>query len=347
VDAADLDYELPDRLIAQHPLERRDDSRLMVLRRESREIEHRHFRELPKLLNSGDLLICNDTKVVPARFLARRNTGAGLEGLFLGEPSPGCWEVLLTKSRRLKAGERLQLGESSFGFVVVESTGPGLWRVRPDPPADTEKVLACVGRTPLPPYIRREQVAAVADADDRRRYQTIFARRPGAVAAPTAGLHFTSELLAGLAEAGVQQASITLHVGLGTFQPITAESLQDHEMHGEWFELSAETAARAEAVRKAGRRIVAVGTTSVRVLESCAGAGGALRSRAGETNLFIYPPYRFRVVRALVTNFHLPRSTLLALVFAFAGRDLVLEAYRRAVAEEYRFYSYGDAMLIL
>ena len=347
MNTSDLDYELPQRLIAQHPLPRRDQSRLLVLRRDCQAIEHRRFAELPEVLSPGDLLVCNDTKVVPAKFIARRATGAELEGLFLGEPSPGRWQVLLTKSRRLKVGERLRLGDGPCRLVVESSAGPGLWNVRLDPPADTEAVLQAVGVTPLPHYIHRNASDRQADAEDRQRYQTVFAARPGAVAAPTAGLHFTEELLERLAAAGIERASLTLHVGLGTFQPVSAGRLQDHAMHSEWYELPAETAACCEAVRAAARRVVAVGTTSARVLESCLRREGGLQPQTGTTDLFIYPPYRFQIINALLTNFHLPRSTLLALVFAFAGREFVLEAYRRAVEHEYRFYSYGDAMLIL
>ena len=347
MNTSDLDYELPERLIAQRPLARRDESRLMVLRRELQTIEHRRFGDLPGLLSPGDLLVYNDTKVVPAKFFARRATGARLEGLFLGQPAPGCWQVMLTKSRRLKTGERLQLGDGPYGLVIDSSVGPGLWSGHLEPAADTETVLSVVGVTPLPHYIRRNEGDYRADVEDRQSYQTVFATRPGAVAAPTAGLHFTNELLDRLATAGIGRASLTLHVGLGTFQLVSAQRLEDHPMHGEWHELPAETARRCQAVRAAAGRLVAVGTTSVRVLESCADRSGQLRPQAGTTDLFIYPPYRFRIVQAMLTNFHLPRSTLLALVFALAGRDFVLEAYGQAVAREYRFYSYGDAMLIL
>jgi S-adenosylmethionine:tRNA ribosyltransferase-isomerase len=344
---SDLDYELPERLIAQHPLEMRDQSRLMVLRRDARSIEHHRFAELPALLRAGDLLVCNDTRVVPAKFSARRATGAFIEGLFLRELSPGRWEVMLTRSRRIKIGERLQLGETPYGLVLESSGGPGLWHARLDPSAETQAVLDAVGVTPLPPYIRRDPADRQTDAEDRQRYQTVFASRPGAVAAPTAGLHFTDALLARLDAAGIKRAMLTLHVGLGTFQPVNVDQLADHRMHSEWFELPAETAAACNETRAAGGRVVAVGTTGVRVLETCADDTGALRPQTGTSNLFIYPPYRFKAVDAVLTNFHLPRSTLLALVFAFAGREFVLKAYRQAVAFEYRFYSYGDAMLIL
>lgn len=344
---SDLDYELPEELIAQHPLEPRDRSRLMVLRRQADSIEHAYFDELPGLLDPGDLLVTNDTKVVPARLSARRHTGARIDGLFLGETETGLWDVLLAKSRRLRIGERLELGAANHGIIIETSMGPGRWRVRLDPPGDTETVLNAVGLTPLPHYIQRAKDDRVADADDRAHYQTVFAVRPGAVAAPTAGLHFTDALLARLADKKIGRTSLTLHVGLGTFQPVAVENLEDHEMHAEWFELPKEAVREWERVRGAGGRVVAVGTTSARVLETCADSAGTLRPGSGDTDLFILPPYRFRAVDALITNFHLPRSTLLALVFALAGPDLVRRAYREAVARSYRFYSFGDAMLIL
>jgi S-adenosylmethionine:tRNA ribosyltransferase-isomerase len=347
VKTSELDYELPEELIAQQPLEPRDRSRLMVLRRQDDSIEHVCFDELPSLLDAGDLLVANDTKVVPARLSARRHTGGRIDGLFLGETETSLWEVLLAKSRRLRIGERLELGAADHGIIIEQSVGPGRWRVRLDPPGDTETVLNAVGLTPLPHYIHREKDDRGADADDRAHYQTVFAVRPGAVAAPTAGLHFTDALLARLAEEKIRRTSLTLHVGLGTFQPVAVDNLEDHEMHTEWFELSEDAVREWERTRAAGGRIVAVGTTSARVLETCADSTGALRPGSGDTNLFIVPPYRFRAVDALITNFHLPRSTLLALVFALAGPDLVRRAYREAIERNYRFYSFGDAMLIL
>ena len=345
-----LQYDLPEELIAQHPVDRRDASRLLVLQRDSGECRHALFSELPGLLPPGCLLVLNDTRVIPARLVLRRSSGGVLEGLFMSEREPGCWEVMLTSSGRLRAGEELEILDSDRRLRLREHLEAGQWLAEPLPPGEALAILESCGLPPLPPYIRRP-VRPRPDrrqaAEDLRRYQTVYARRPGAVAAPTAGLHFTPEILAALQAAGVAQASVTLHVGPGTFTPIRCENLADHPMHAEWYACPPETAAAVNAARQSGRAVVAVGTTSVRVLESCADESGRLIPGEGWTRLFIYPPYRFRVIDAMITNFHLPGSTLLALVFAFAGIDPVREAYRRAIQQRYRFFSYGDAMLIL
>lgn len=467
---SDLDYGLPAELIAQSPAARREDARLLSINRGARSISDGRITDLPDLLNPGDLLVLNDTKVVPAKFVARRQTGGRVGGLFLHSPSSNVWEVLLESSGRLRPGETIvalqharlssahgearapafmpggeiqdppqfPLGKgggkelpasievgrahsscstahSGVALELVERIGGGRWSVRVDDGGSPEVVLEQIGRTPLPPYIRRDAAGkgresanslprAQADSEqaDRDRYQTVYAARPGAVAAPTAGLHLTQPLLARIRERGVKVAFVTLHVGLGTFKPMTAERIADHEIHSERFELPATTADAINACRARGGRVVAVGTTTVRVLESAGqptcheaakprihvektrvpreqnhdrrGAEGSGRpstldasgreqaaarghegmsrlnppipAGSGETSIFIYPPFEFQVVDALLTNFHLPRSTLLALIMAFAGTDLTKQAYAHAISQLYRFYSFGDAMFI-
>jgi S-adenosylmethionine:tRNA ribosyltransferase-isomerase len=347
---SDFDYRLPPDRIAQSPARPRDASRLMVLDRAGAAVAHRRFHELPDLLAPGDLLVLNDTRVIPAAFTARRASGARIEGCFLREVGPGLWEVLLKGRGRLRAGETLALvdaaGEARAEIRLAERGDGGAWRVRAPAGQEPLAVLALVGRPPLPPYIRRKGEADERAAADRDDYQTIYARRDGAVAAPTAGLHFTPRVIAGLDARGIERVFVTLHVGLGTFQPVRAERLADHRMHEEHAEVSPEAAERINRARAEGRRIVAVGTTTVRALESAADEQGV---RAGNrwTRLFIRPPHRFRVVDAMLTNFHLPRTTLLVMVSAFAGRERILAAYREAIRTGYRFYSYGDAMLIV
>lgn len=355
--SGDFDYPLPAELIAQRPIARRDQSRLMILRRAEHRWRHHTFAELPSLLRPGDLMVLNDTRVVPARFFCRRESGGKIEGLFLRTVAEGRWEVLLRNAGRCRIGETLRVagagGEAEL--ELLERHADGLWHVGPRPVRPAAEVLADVGRTPLPPYIRRPaEPDRPGDMEplDRDRYQTVYAARDGAVAAPTAGLHFTRAVLADLAARGVETVRVTLHVGLGTFQPVKTEDLAAHRMHAEWYELPGEAAEALNAARAAGRRIVAVGTTSVRVLETAAADGGPLGARRGWTDLFLHPPAEFRVVGALITNFHLPRSTLLMLVAAFCdpggttGVRTILDAYAEAVRLRYRFYSYGDAMLI-
>ena len=351
---SDFDYHLPPDRIAQSPARPRDASRLMVLDRRTGEISHRRFHELPDLLAPDDLLVVNDTRVIPAAFTARRAGGARIEGCFLRALDGGLWEVLLAGRGRICPGETLALvdaaGEARAEVELVARGERGAWQVRPPAAADPVALLAAVGRPPLPPYIRRRGVADPLAAADREDYQTIYACRDGAVAAPTAGLHFTPQVLQRMETRGIERASVTLHVGLGTFQPIRTERLAEHVMHEEFVEIGADAAERINRARAAGRRIVAVGTTTVRALESAAEKGPGpffpVRAMSGWTRLFIRPPYEFKVTGALLTNFHLPRSTLLVLVSAFAGRERVLAAYEEAVRAGYRFYSYGDAMLI-
>jgi len=347
----ELRYELPRHLIAQHPVRRRDRARMLVVdRRRAGTHTHAHIVDLPKYLRPGDCLVINDTRVIPARFFARRSSGGRVEGLHLANAAPDRWYVLLKPSGRLRTGEVIKLNGAEAKLHLLSRLGDGRWEVRIDPEQPAEDLLERIGRTPLPPYIKRHRGGAADrcdDARDRRRYQTVYARCPGAVAAPTAGLHFTKDLLARIESGGVSVAPVTLHVGLGTFEPITCRRLEDHRIHSEWFEMPAESARTIASSRARGGRIVAVGTTSARVLETCTGSDGVPRPARGMTDLFIYPPYRFRAVDVLMTNFHLPCSTLLAMVFAFAGRELVLDAYRQAIQHGYRFYSYGDAMLIV
>jgi len=337
---SELDYDLPQRLIAQHPAARRDASRLLVVDRASGKIQADVFSNIGAHLRANDCLVLNDTRVIRARLKAQKRTGGQIEIFLLRELAPGEWEALVRPSARVKPGAVVVVG-GTIEARIEEALPGGARRVSFTVP-DVVAALEAVGEIPLPPYIHRARPEA-ADAD---RYQTVFARTPGAVAAPTAGLHFTPELLAELDRAGVCRATLTLHVGYGTFKPIQADHLDDHTVDGEDFDFPAETAARLNATRRSGGRVVAVGTTATRVLESqyC---DGAFHPGHGVTRLYIHPPYAFRAVDALITNFHLPRSSLLALVYAFAGVDLAREAYRYAVAHEFRFYSYGDAMLVL
>lgn len=348
------DYHLPDELIAREPPVQRAGARLLVLHRASGRIEHRTVLDLPLLLRPQDLLVLNDTRVLPARLVGRRAaTGGRWEGLFLKAPQPGLWEVIGQTRGKLLIGEELIVPAvtaagrnpgvgNELRLTLVERLEDGGWLMRPQLAGSHVELLGRFGQVPLPPYIERD----AATEADRERYQTLHARHPGSVAAPTAGLHFTPELLATCRESGVQDAYVTLHVGLGTFRPISVERLADHVMHSEWCEVGPETVERIRQTRTAGGRVVAVGTTSVRTLET-ASQTGQLEPFSGDTRLFIQPPYSFRSVDVILTNFHLPKSTLLVLLSAFVGRERLLEAYAAAIVERYRFYSYGDAMLVL
>jgi S-adenosylmethionine:tRNA ribosyltransferase-isomerase len=317
---------------------------LLVVRRADASIHHYFFRDLPDLLDRGDLLVLNDTRVLPARLLGRRErTGGRWEGLFLGVSTDGTWELMCQTRGRLEEGETILVEPGPLVLTLLRKNPEGRWQVQPLVSGESAEVLLQRhGHVPLPPYIRKGR----ASAADRERYQTVFARRSGAVAAPTAGLHFTPWLLERLAEQGIGRTFITLHVGLGTFQPIQAENIAEHGMHQERGELSEQAAAAIADCLARNKRVVAVGTTSVRVLETAAETG-VIRPWSGEAQLFIYPPYQFRAVDALITNFHLPRTSLLLLVSAFGGIDLIRKAYQEAILRQYRFYSYGDAMLIV
>lgn len=348
-----LHYELPPERIAQQPVEPRDHARLMVVHRNTGRIEHRRFFEIVQYLRAGDGLVVNDTRVIPARFFSRRASGGRIEGLFLQAENDQHWRVLLKPSVRLKVGERLEMESTQAirqTLLIDAKLERGEWVVRPDPPVGFLDFLSAHGQTPLPPYMKR---AAAPEPFDREHYQTVYAAAPGAVAAPTAGLHFTGSLLDALSAAGIRRAAVTLHVGLGTFSPVTVADLHDHPMHAEWYRVEAAAAREIAAVRKGGGRIVAVGTTSARTLECLPRLGGpdslAVENSGatGWTRLLIFPPYEFRNVDVLVTNFHLPGSTLLAMVMGLAGEELIRRAYADAIEREYRFFSYGDAMLIL
>lgn len=342
VDIRLFDYELPPERIAQEPLPERDASRLLVLERATGRTRHRVFRELPELLRAGDLLVTNRSRVVPARLLGRRERGGGAaEVLLVRDLGGDRWEALLRPGKRLRAGTRIAIDEQLD--VLVETDEGALREVRLHVrEGEVGAALARSGHMPLPPYIRRPD-----RPQDRERYQTVYAREPGSVAAPTAGLHFTAEVLDRLGAHGVLRGEIVLHVGPGTFRPVEADQIEDHQVDPERFFIPAETSERIRTARHTGQRVVAVGTTTTRALEAAAEAAGGVRSGPGQTDLVVRPGHSFRVVDALLTNFHLPRSSLLLLVSAFAGREAVLDAYAEAIREGYRFYSYGDAMLIL
>ncbi|MCU0303701.1 MAG: tRNA preQ1(34) S-adenosylmethionine ribosyltransferase-isomerase QueA [Thermoanaerobaculales bacterium] len=338
----DFDYALPADRIAQQPAPR-GSSRLLVLDRADGRIEHRRVSDLPDLLRPRDLLLLNDTRVIPARLHACRPTGRRFELLLLRELGGGAWETLVRPGSRTRPGERLELADGGVA-VPLERRGDGRWAVAFDPALGLDR-LEEIGEVPLPPYIARPDGATPAD---RETYQTVYAATPGAVAAPTAGLHFSRELLEAVTVRGVEPAYLTLHVGLGTFRPVAAERVADHRMHSEWYRFSEHTAAAVNTALANDRRVVCVGTTAVRALEGALAAGrGVVAPGDAWTDIFITPGFTFSGAGALLTNFHLPRSTLLMLVSAFAGRELVLEAYREAIVSGYRFYSYGDAMLIV
>jgi S-adenosylmethionine:tRNA ribosyltransferase-isomerase len=349
MNVSDFTYDLPERLIAQEPATQRDEARLMVVHRAEKRLEHRRVRDLPEYLRAGDVMVLNDTRVIAARLLGVKEGTGGQVELLLLEPlaNPSEWEVLLRASRRPAPGARMFFGGGMLCAVMLEEGEKGRARVRFESQKPLYEVLDDVGLTPLPPYIHRKNAEQMQSARDRDRYQTIYARHPGAVAAPTAGLHFTPALFDRLDKAGVERVYVTLHVGIGTFRPVSVEHVEAHVMDEERYHFPAETAESLNACRARGGRIVGVGSTSVRTLESVMARHQRLTPDEGRTDLFIYPPYTFRAVDAMLTNFHLPRSTLLMMVCALAGSEFMLEAYREAVREEYRFFSYGDAMLIL
>jgi S-adenosylmethionine:tRNA ribosyltransferase-isomerase len=341
------DYHLPRELIAQYPLARRADARLLVVDRRTASLAHTHVRELPEILAAGDCLVLNDTRVIPAQLIGYRNKTSGRWfGLFLAADELGNWRLLCKTRGKLTAGESITLidrhGRNSGRLTLTARLRDGEWIARPVGDEDFSTVLERVGRVPLPHYIRGGEMVEA----DREAYQTVFAESPGAVAAPTAGLHFTESLLNQIQQRGIGVCRVTLHVGVGTFRPISAERLSEHRMHREWGRITAEAVQMLRNCRSAGGRIVAVGTTCVRLLETGA-SNGCLQAWCGQTDLFIRPPYQFRAVDALMTNFHLPRSTLLVLVRTFGGDRLIRHAYDEAIREGYRFFSYGDAMLVL
>lgn len=348
VKTADFDYYLPPERIAQHPAEKRDEARMLVLYRATGQIEHAVFKELSQWLRAGDLLVVNNTRVIPARLVGRKvPTGGHVELLLLEEISPSTWDVLMRARRRPNPGALIDFGAGKLTATVVRYGEAGRAVVRFECPNSFWDALHELGLPPLPPYIRRKGLGPAQRLVDEQRYQTIYAREPGAVAAPTAGLHFTEEVLRSLESKGVQRADVTLHVGIGTFRPVEVENAEQHVMEAERYFVPRETAEAVRAARLRGGRVVAVGTTVVRTLETVADEQGMVHEGAGRTTLFIRPGFTFRAVNVLLTNFHLPRSTLLMLVCAFAGHEPVMRAYREAIARGYRFYSYGDCMLIV
>lgn len=333
----DFDYELPQEMIAQHPMEPRDHSRLLVVDKNTGIIEHKHFYDLCEYLKPGDLLVFNDTRVIPARLHGFKDTGARVEVFLLTRIDQNDWEVLVKPGRKLKVGAKIKFSDE-LSCEIIEHTDFGGRIARFHYDGIFEEILDRLGETPLPPYI-------TAPLEDKERYQTVYSRENGSAAAPTAGLHFTKDLLSKIKSMGCEEVFVTLHVGLGTFRPVSVGDITDHVMHKEFYSVSQEAAQAINKAKSEGRRIIAVGTTAVRTLES-AGESGVIRAGGGWTNIFIYPGYKFRLVDSLVTNFHLPQSTLLMLISALSTRELMLATYAVAVAEKYRFFSFGDAMFI-
>lgn len=333
----DFDYDLPQELIAQHPMEPRDHSRLLVVDKKTGEIEHKHFYDLVNYLKPGDVLVFNDTRVIPARLHGTKDTGAHVEVFLLTRRDATDWEVLVRPGKKLQVGAKINFSDE-LSCEVIEHTDFGGRVVRFKYDGIFEEVLDRLGETPLPPYI-------TAPLEDKERYQTVYNRERGSAAAPTAGLHFTKELLQKIKDIGCEEVFVTLHVGLGTFRPVSEAKIEDHKMHKEFYTVSQEAADAVNKAKAEGRRIIAVGTTAVRTLEA-AGADGQLHAGSSWTNIFIYPGYKFRLVDDLVTNFHLPQSTLLMLVSTLSTREIMLQTYKKAVEEKYRFFSFGDAMFI-
>jgi len=338
----EFDYALPTSLIAQYPSPQRDESRLMVLHRQTGAIEHRTFRDISDYLLPGDLLVMNNTRVISARLIGKKETGGKIEILLISSwnGTKGEWEVLIKGSAKVRSGARIQFEQGFYGEIKEVKNGRG--KVSFSGQGGVMDMLSKIGRIPLPPYIKRKD-----EPLDRERYQTVVAERDGAIAAPTAGLHFTQSLLQSLRNRGVGITFITLHVGIGTFAPVKVTNVEDHQMETEWAEIPEEVAGEIDQTRVWGRKIIAVGTTATRTLESFSNGNRGVRPGKQRTSLFIHPPYHFRVIDGLITNFHLPKSTLIMLVSAFAGKDLLMKAYQEAIDKKYRFYSYGDAMLIL
>jgi len=338
----EFDYHLPASLIAQYPSPQRGETSLMVLHRQTGAIEHRAFGEITQYLNPSDLLVMNNTRVLPARLFGKKETGGRVEMLLI--PSwngiEGEWKALIKGGGKLKRGAQIRFDQGHEGEVGEVKDGIGKFSFSGQ--AEVTDILLKIGHVPLPPYIKRAD-----EPLDRERYQTVFAERDGSIAAPTAGLHFTHSLLQSLRENGVRTTTVTLHVGIGTFAPVKARDVEDHIMEAEWIEISEDTTREIEDTKARGGKVIAVGTTTTRALESFSAGSGGVKPGKGTTSLFIYPPYRFKVIDGLVTNFHLPKSTLVMLTSAFAGRDLLMKAYQEAIRRKYRFYSYGDAMLIL
>ncbi|MCA0982628.1 tRNA preQ1(34) S-adenosylmethionine ribosyltransferase-isomerase QueA [Halobacillus yeomjeoni] len=341
MDIKQYDFELPEELIAQVPLQDRASSRMMVLNREEKAIEHKQFSDIKQFLNPGDCLVLNDTRVLPARLYgAKEGTGGKVEVLLLHQTENDEWEVLVKPAKKVKVGTKIVFGDGQLVAECTELQDHGGRKVRFSYEGIFLEVLESLGEMPLPPYIKEQ-------LPDRERYQTVYAKEEGSAAAPTAGLHFTNELLEDLQAYGVEIAYLTLHVGLGTFRPVSVDNIEEHDMHAEFYQVSKETADQLNRIRENGGRIISVGTTSTRTLETIIRDYGTFTEASGWTDIFIYPPQQLKAIDGLITNFHLPKSTLIMLVSAFAGRDFILEAYHQAVEERYRFFSFGDAMLIV
>lgn len=344
---ADFDFDLPEELIAQNSLAERDTSRMMVINSKTGEIELTTFNQITNYLNPNDLLVFNDTKVIPARVFGNKvlpdgSSGAKIEALLLDQKNIGVWESMIRPGKRVKVGTKVSLSDEENDYFQIKEKLPNGNCLIEFPKVDVLELLDKVGHMPLPPYIKRDDTAA-----DRDKYQTIFADKPGAVAAPTASLHFTDRVLSAIKGKGVNLCNVTLHVGAGTFQPVKVDNIDDHQMHTEQFFMSEESAEVINKTKASGGRVFAAGTTSVRVLESCAQEKGRVEAGTGRTDIFIYPPYEPKIVDCLLTNFHLPKSTLLMLVSALAGKETIMKAYKKAVDEKFRFFSYGDCMLII
>ncbi len=336
----DFYFDLPKELIAQHPLKKRDESRLMVLNKKSGEVEHKVFKDIIEYLNQGDCLVLNDTRVMPARLYGvKEGSGGKMEFLLLNRHEDDIWETLVKPGKRGKVGAKFVFGNGELKAEVVEVLDNGNRKVKFYYEGIFEEVLDRLGEMPLPPYIEEK-------LEDRERYQTVYSKEVGSAAAPTAGLHFTDELLQAIKKKGINIAFVTLHVGLGTFRPVKAEDIQDHEMHSEYYILDKENAEIINNAKRSGKRVIAVGTTSNRTLESIANEDGQVKEQSGYTSIFIYPGYKFKIVDAIITNFHLPESTLIMLISAFSTREIVMNAYKIAVENKYRFFSFGDAMFI-
>ena len=337
---SDFNYNLPEELIAQTPISKRDESRLMVVDRKTGSIEHKHFKEIIDMLEPGDVLVRNNTKVIPARLYGKKETGAKVEFLLLNNIEKDIWECIVRPGNKLHIGTKVIFGDGLLKANILDIMPGGTRKVEFSYEGIFNEILDKIGLMPLPPYIHEE-------LKERDRYQTVYAKYEGSAAAPTAGLHFTEELLEKIKEKGVEIANVTLHVGIGTFRPVKEETVEDHEMHSEHYYIKQEDADKINNAKKSGKRVIAVGTTSCRVLETIADRNGFVKETEGDTKIFIYPGYKFKCLDGLITNFHLPQSTLLMLVSALAGKELILKAYNEAVKEKYRFFSFGDAMFII
>lgn len=337
---SEFNYELPEELIAQHPYDKRDEARLMILNKETKEIEHKIFRDVIDYLNPGDCLVINNTKVLPARLYGEKDTGAKVEFLLLKRIEGDFWEVMVRPGNKLKPGTKATFGNGLLNAEILEVLDGGNRKVKFEYEGIFNEILDKIGLMPLPPYIKEK-------LKENDKYQTVYAKYDGSAAAPTAGLHFTEELLQKIKEKGVEIANVTLHVGIGTFRPVKVENVEEHNMHSEHYYIKSEDAEKINKAKKNGNKVIAVGTTSCRVLESVAKEDGTVFETEGDTSIFIYPGYKFKCIDNLITNFHLPESTLIMLVSSLAGKDFVMEAYNEAVNQKYKFFSFGDAMLIM